>query len=76
MMETISLDLTNGRVLGSKFPTRSEHIQRQRLVAAQDVGHRTVLPGTAMERVNRLAAHVTPGLAPQPVSSGILEVPG
>jgi hypothetical protein len=36
----------------------------------------TVLPGTAMDRVNRLAAHVTPGLAPQPVSSGILEVPG
>jgi len=27
-----------------------------------------------MDRVNRLAAHVTPGLAPQPVSSGILEV--
>eukprot|EP00435_Cladocopium_sp_Y103_P050413 s1948_g15.t1 len=45
-----------------------------RLVAGTDVGQRTVLPGTAMERVNRLAAHVTPGLAPQPVSSGILEV--
>lgn len=76
MMETISLDLTNGRFLGSVSDPFRTHPKTALGRGTRRWAAFTVLPGTAMDRVNRLAAHVTPGLAPQPVSSGILEVPG